>query len=95
VPIYFDDEMKKLLKGSFSIGKINERIQSVKDEYNDMCKAVPAFADYSYDDFVWARLGTGFLFSILFVSLFSSCSLLPFCCFSCDNTDFWSARQRK
>jgi len=56
VPIFFDKEMLKWLRGSFTLGKINERNESLTAEYQAICQAVPEFQKYTYEEFVWGRL---------------------------------------
>lgn len=56
MPIFFDEDMLALLKGSFSLQKIADRIDSLRREYDNIRRAVPAFAEYTHEEFVWARL---------------------------------------
>jgi hypothetical protein len=57
MPIFFNDEMLAHLKGSFTLAKIRERIESLKAEYDNICAHVPALMkDFTHADFVWARL---------------------------------------
>ncbi len=56
MPIYFGDELLSELKGSFSLDMRQARIDSLKSEYEGICKGVPEFAQFTYDEFVWARL---------------------------------------
>lgn len=57
MPIFFGPDLLKLLKGSFTIGKIQDRIDSLKAEYDNLCRLVPSYSQFSHEDFVWARLG--------------------------------------
>jgi len=56
MPIFFDDKLLNLLKGSFTLGKIRDRIDSLRMEYDNIKKHVPEFGRFSHDEFVWARL---------------------------------------
>jgi histone-lysine N-methyltransferase SETD3 len=56
MPIFFPPEDLAWLKGSMCIEKILERQDSLHLEYDNVCAAVPEFAKFSYDEFVWARL---------------------------------------
>ena len=56
MPIFFDQKLLDMLKGSFTLGKIQDRAESLKAEYHTICAAVPALAAYTLDDFIWARL---------------------------------------
>ena len=56
MPVFFDDEELKMLKGSLTIKMISDRKISLKSEYDNICKYVPSFADYHYLDFFWSRL---------------------------------------
>ncbi len=54
VPINFNREKLKQLKGSYALVKIAQKIFFLKAEYNNILKLMPTF-QYSYEDFVWAR----------------------------------------
>ena len=56
MPIFFPPSMLDLLKGSFTLQKIQDRIDSLRTEYDNIKAHVPTFARFSHDDFVWARL---------------------------------------
>jgi len=56
MPIFFDEEEKSYLKGSFSLRKMADRVDSLTREYNNLCEAVPEFKKFTYDEFVWARM---------------------------------------
>jgi histone-lysine N-methyltransferase SETD3 len=56
MPIFFDEELLGWLKGSFCMGKIADRIDSLRREYDNIRRAVPEFAAFSHESFVWARL---------------------------------------
>jgi histone-lysine N-methyltransferase SETD3 len=56
MPIFFDEDLLKWLKGSFCLGKIADRIDSLRREYDNIRRAVPEFAEYSHEQFIWARL---------------------------------------
>lgn len=56
MPIFFDDEEKSYLTGSFSLKKMAERIESLTTEYNNLCSRFPDFKKFTYDEFVWARM---------------------------------------
>lgn len=56
MPLSFDEEELGWLKGSFSLQKIADRIDSLRREYDSIRRAVPAFAKFTHVDFVWARL---------------------------------------
>jgi len=56
MPIFFDEELLGWLKGSFCLGKIADRIDSLRREYDNIRRAVPEFAVYSHEQFIWARL---------------------------------------
>lgn len=59
VPIFFDQDQLDQLKGSFSLAKIDDRIDQLKKEYNGVCDSLTKLnfgGNHTYDDFVWARL---------------------------------------
>jgi histone-lysine N-methyltransferase SETD3 len=56
MPIFFDDDELKWLKGSFTIKMIEDRKYSLKMEYDNIVKYVPEFARYHHLDFFWARI---------------------------------------
>lgn len=55
MPIFFTQEELAYLKGSFSLGKIADRHAELKEEYDNICKFVPDFKQYTLDEFIWAR----------------------------------------
>ncbi len=55
IPLFFREETLRLLEGSMMIPKLEERHQSLRAEYRDLCKAVASFSQFTYDEFVWAR----------------------------------------
>lgn len=56
MPIFFDEQHLKLLQGSFTLEKIADRIDSLRIEYDNIRRAVPEFAKFTHEEFVWARL---------------------------------------
>lgn len=56
MPINFTDEEKRYLKGSFSIEKMEARVESLEYEYNNICDHITGFEKIaSLEDFIWAR----------------------------------------
>jgi len=56
MPIFFNEDLLAELKNSFTLQKIADRIDSLRREYENIRRAVPEFAKYTQDEFVWARL---------------------------------------
>jgi histone-lysine N-methyltransferase SETD3 len=56
MPLFFKEEELAWLKGSITMLKISDRIDSLRREYDNIRKAVPEFNAFSAEDFVWARL---------------------------------------
>lgn len=56
MPIFFGEKHLAMLKGSFSLQKIADRIDSLRKEYDNIRRAVPEFSKYKHEEFVWARL---------------------------------------
>jgi histone-lysine N-methyltransferase SETD3 len=56
MPIFFPEDHLALLKGSFSLEKIADRIDSLRREYDNIRRACPEFALFTHEEFVWARL---------------------------------------
>jgi len=56
VPIFFEDEELKQLKGSFTLKMISDRKVSLKLEYDNIVKHVDEFGKYHHLDFSWARV---------------------------------------
>lgn len=56
MPIFFEEEELRWLKGSFSLKKIADRKEDLLAEYENICKYLPDFKQYTYREFVWARL---------------------------------------
>lgn len=55
MPIFFSEAEKAYLKGSFSVGKIADRHAELKEEYDNIVRALPSFSEYPLDEFIWAR----------------------------------------
>jgi len=56
VPLFFSAEELAELEGSMAIDKIHDRHNSLQVEYDNLVEHVPLFAEFSYKEFVWARL---------------------------------------
>lgn len=56
MPIFFNETELSYLKGSFSLEKISDRKETLDREFRNICRHIPAFAEYTYEGFVWARL---------------------------------------
>ncbi len=53
MPIFFEEHELRWLKGSFSLKKIADRKEDLLAEYENICKYLPDFKQYSYKEFVW------------------------------------------
>jgi len=53
MPIFFGPDLLRQLKGSFTLAKIQDRIDSLRAEYENICAHVPDLAKFSHDGFVW------------------------------------------
>ena len=56
IPLFFDEKQRGELVGSISLKKIDDRLESLRLEYEALCNAVPEYARFSQNDFIWARL---------------------------------------
>jgi len=56
MPIFFDDDEVKMLKGSFTVKMLEDRREELKAEYDNIVKHVPEFGKYHHLDFSWARV---------------------------------------
>ena len=56
MPIFFEGADLDLLRGSFSLRKIIDRQEELKDEFENICRHVPEFRQFGLEEFVWARL---------------------------------------
>jgi len=56
IPLFFTEKQLAELEGSMAIDKIQDRHNSLQSEYDALVQNVPMYADFPYDDFVWARL---------------------------------------
>jgi len=56
IPLFFDETQRAELVGSIAIKKIDDRLESLRLEYESLCGAVPEFVRFSLQDFIWARL---------------------------------------
>jgi len=56
IPLFFDETQRAELVGSISLKKIDDRLESLRLEYEALCGAVPEYSRFSLNDFIWARL---------------------------------------
>jgi len=56
MPIFFKPDLLRLLKGSFTLDKISDRLESLRAEYNNICQHVPDMRQFTHEEFVWARM---------------------------------------
>jgi len=56
VPLFFSEKELAELEGSIALEKIQDRHNSLQVEYDALVEHVPMFAEFSKEDFVWARL---------------------------------------
>eukprot|EP01083_Nonionella_stella_P066824 176305_1 len=56
IPLFFTEKQREALIGSIALKKIDDRLESLRLEYESLCGAVPEFARFSLSDFIWARL---------------------------------------
>jgi len=56
IPLFFSEPELAELQGSMAIEKIQDRHNSLQVEYDNLVEHVPMFSEFSYKDFVWARL---------------------------------------
>lgn len=56
MPIFFEEDELKWLRGSFSLKKIADRKEDLLAEYENICKHVPEFRQYPPKEFIWARM---------------------------------------
>eukprot|EP01084_Bolivina_argentea_P163208 283967_1 len=56
IPLFFDEIQRRELIGSISLKKIDDRLESLRLEYESLCSAVHEFNRFSLSDFIWARL---------------------------------------
>lgn len=55
VPVYFDESELALLKGSFTLEKIEDRKCSLREDFESLRQSVPGFS-HSYSEFTWAHV---------------------------------------
>ncbi len=55
VPLFFDEETFRYLKGSTVAERILNRRHAIVTEYNEIAQATPVFRAFSYNEFLWAR----------------------------------------
>ena len=56
MPIFYSMKYLNMLKGSFTLQKIADRIDSLRAEYENIKAHVPEFGQFTHAEFVWARL---------------------------------------
>ena len=56
MPIFFEGADLDLLKGSFSVRKVIDRQEELKEEFENIARHVPEFRLYGLEEFTWARL---------------------------------------
>jgi len=80
IPLFYDKATLQLLQGSLVLPKIDERLESLRAEYDDIVKLAPDFARFTYDDFVWARLVVVTRIYGLHVKNVHTDGLVPYAC---------------
>merc|ERR1719474_1982861 len=53
IPLFFDEQQRQELVGSISLKKIDDRLESLRLEYEALCGAVPEYTRFSLNDFIW------------------------------------------
>ena len=56
IPLFFNDIQRSELRGSIALRKIDDRLESLKLEYESICEHIDGFDRFSLEDFTWARL---------------------------------------
>jgi len=56
VPLFFQEECERELQGSIALKKMKDRVESLQEEYDNICDNVPQFTRFTHKAFVWARL---------------------------------------
>eukprot|EP00484_Ammonia_sp_Unknown_P019832 CAMPEP_0197024916 /NCGR_PEP_ID=MMETSP1384-20130603/5378_1 /TAXON_ID=29189 /ORGANISM="Ammonia sp." /LENGTH=678 /DNA_ID=CAMNT_0042453383 /DNA_START=192 /DNA_END=2228 /DNA_ORIENTATION=+ len=56
IPLFFDEAQRAELAGSIALKKIDDRLESLRLEYEAICSAVPDFNRFTLEEFTWARL---------------------------------------
>mmetsp|Transcript_3718 Transcript_3718/g.5072 ORF Transcript_3718/g.5072 Transcript_3718/m.5072 type:complete len:603 (+) Transcript_3718:247-2055(+) len=56
MPMLFGDVYKQHLEGSYALTMADNRMNSLRAEYEGICAACPAFRKYMFLEFVWGRL---------------------------------------
>jgi histone-lysine N-methyltransferase SETD3 len=56
MPVFLDETELKYLTGSLVLSEVEDRRESYRVEYQNLCQFVPEFAEHSMEDFFWARL---------------------------------------
>ena len=55
-PIFYTDEEKEWLHGSPFLELVNEKIDDIREDYTNICKAVPEFIQFPIEDFSKIRM---------------------------------------
>ena len=58
MPIFFTQQELSYLKGSFAMGKIADRHAELKEEYDNIVKAVPSFSQYKLEGQILTQTAT-------------------------------------
>lgn len=56
IPLFFGPSLLRELEGSIALQKIADRIDSLRLEYDNICRHVPGFKRFPFRSFIWARL---------------------------------------
>jgi len=56
VPLFFDEDMMQMLRGSLVRQKIHDRRESLRIEFENLRQHVTEFRRFTHAEFVWARL---------------------------------------
>lgn len=51
-PMFYTEEEKKMLTGSSMVEHITSEIEEIKEEYDEIVKAVPEFSQFSFDEYI-------------------------------------------
>lgn len=56
MPVFWDDEQLAWLQGSFVLQQVEDRRANIKADYEEIVRACPEFAQFTLDEFCWARM---------------------------------------
>jgi len=56
MPIFWSEEELSWLEGSYLLKQVEDRLHNISEDYDEICRAAPEWAEFSMEEFKWARM---------------------------------------